>query len=102
MNSSFAAPPKHCPPPAALLKKRKQLLDLVPIGLAAVFADFEALGVFDSFAFLFAVPLLKVSTEAVGFATAAAEPGLAEPVFAAGNVGGRRNLAHLLLAAEGS
>src|SRR5262249_36186679 len=83
------------------LKKRKQLLQLLAIRLAAIFADFKAFGGFDGFAFGFAVEGSQLGAVAVGFATAAAEPLIAEPVLAAGDVAGGRDGADVLLTTVG-
>src|SRR5262245_36116248 len=85
-----------------LLKKRKQLLQLLAAGLAAVFADFKALGIVDGLALRFAVPRNEVAAVTIGFPTAAAEPGAAEPILAALHVVGGRDLAHVIGAAVGA
>src|SRR5262245_1912476 len=84
------------------VEKWKQLLQLLAAGLAAVFADFKALGVIDGLAFRFAVPGNEIAAVAVGFATAAAQPRAAEPILAALHVVGRRHFTHVIGAAVGA
>src|SRR5262245_27501160 len=84
------------------IKERKQFFDLVAVGLAAVLADFETLGGLDGVAFGLAVPRDQVGAVAAGFAATAAEPLVAEPGLAAGNVTGRLDGSDVVFAAVGA